>query len=441
MLGINKYQDLFLVSAENQPFPRDERNLPQRFSGQEHEPHAEAVSQRLQHLPQNVVPSRRVSSSLSHLSSPHSFCLNDPSCDRVTATVTSRLTPGPRRTSLTSVSLTQDARAKASSSPNRTKLFHMNTWSARFTSPGWASVEPHSPYENPPDCKHISSAAFHHWRIQVRFAYLRAGDIMWPTQGIHVQGGPGPLLHHQVQRASTQQRGQNEKFPYLSYAAVDCIHSFSNVAELSSCVFSARMTSACISQTTPSTRTARTLSMTRTPAANGAQAQPVLSGNHFRRLSRLSCALVPRKLSTLNKLLESLGCNTEKMWTDIEDAIVKTLISAHPILKHNYHTCFPNHTTCSACFEILGFDVLLDHRLRPWVLEVEERRTLIWHEAELVLFGISNLLWVSQKPDIRGGALNVPSICVSRWITLRVLPLTLRWTARWRMRYSTTPLC
>ncbi|XP_040885483.1 tubulin polyglutamylase ttll6 [Toxotes jaculatrix] len=77
-----------------------------------------------------------------------------------------------------------------------------------------------------------------------------------------------------------------------------------------------------------------------------------------------------RKLSTLNKLLESSSCNTEKMWNDIEDVIIKTLISAHPILKHNYHTCFPNHTTASACFEILGFDVLLDHRLRPWVLEV-----------------------------------------------------------------------
>nr|XP_046233164.1 tubulin polyglutamylase ttll6 isoform X2 [Scatophagus argus] len=77
-----------------------------------------------------------------------------------------------------------------------------------------------------------------------------------------------------------------------------------------------------------------------------------------------------RKLSTLNKLLESFSCNTDKMWNDIEDMIIKTLISAHPILKHNYHTCFPNHTTGSACFEILGFDVLLDHRLRPWVLEV-----------------------------------------------------------------------
>ncbi|XP_037318794.2 tubulin polyglutamylase ttll6 [Pungitius pungitius] len=77
-----------------------------------------------------------------------------------------------------------------------------------------------------------------------------------------------------------------------------------------------------------------------------------------------------RKLSTLNKLLESITGNTDKMWNDIEDVIVKTLISAHPTLKHNYHTCFPNHTTGSACFEILGFDVLLDHRLRPWVLEV-----------------------------------------------------------------------
>lgn len=49
------------VFAENKPFPGDERDLPQGFSGQKHEPHAEALSQRLQHLPQNMVPSCRVS--------------------------------------------------------------------------------------------------------------------------------------------------------------------------------------------------------------------------------------------------------------------------------------------------------------------------------------------------------------------------------------------
>uniref|UniRef100_A0A8C5DG34 Tubulin tyrosine ligase-like family, member 6 n=1 Tax=Gouania willdenowi TaxID=441366 RepID=A0A8C5DG34_GOUWI len=77
-----------------------------------------------------------------------------------------------------------------------------------------------------------------------------------------------------------------------------------------------------------------------------------------------------RKLSSLNRHLQSCSFNTEKLWSDIEDLVIKTLISAHPVLTHNYHTCFPQHSSASACFEILGFDVLLDHRLRPWLLEV-----------------------------------------------------------------------
>ncbi|XP_058559588.1 tubulin polyglutamylase TTLL6 [Neofelis nebulosa] len=77
-----------------------------------------------------------------------------------------------------------------------------------------------------------------------------------------------------------------------------------------------------------------------------------------------------RKLSTFSVYMESHGYNTEQVWRDIEDVIIKTIISAHPIIKHNYHTCFPNHTLNSACFEILGFDILLDHKLKPWLLEV-----------------------------------------------------------------------
>ncbi|NXC89492.1 TTL13 polyglutamylase, partial [Cercotrichas coryphoeus] len=77
-----------------------------------------------------------------------------------------------------------------------------------------------------------------------------------------------------------------------------------------------------------------------------------------------------RKLSTLNAWMAEHGYDTSKLWADIDDIVIKTLISAHPVLKHNYQSCFSNHPTGCACFEILGFDILLDRRLKPWLLEV-----------------------------------------------------------------------
>ena len=40
------------------------------------------------------------------------------------------------------------------------------------------------------------------------------------------------------------------------------------------------------------------------------------------------------------------------------------------MLQFVYRSCFAHHTVTSACFEILGFDILIDRKLRPLLLEV-----------------------------------------------------------------------
>ena len=83
-----------------------------------------------------------------------------------------------------------------------------------------------------------------------------------------------------------------------------------------------------------------------------------------------TCPVFSRRITTVNKWMLLNGYDVDKIWADIDDVIIKTMISAHPIIKHNYRTCFPNHVRGSACFEILGFDIVLDRKLKPYLLEV-----------------------------------------------------------------------
>ncbi len=46
------------------------------------------------------------------------------------------------------------------------------------------------------------------------------------------------------------------------------------------------------------------------------------------------------------------------------------MISVQPILAHNYRSCQPDNIQNNMCFEVLGFDVMLDSTLHPIILEV-----------------------------------------------------------------------
>ncbi|OON17050.1 hypothetical protein X801_07118 [Opisthorchis viverrini] len=76
-----------------------------------------------------------------------------------------------------------------------------------------------------------------------------------------------------------------------------------------------------------------------------------------------------RRITTLNRWFTQNGYNLEKIWNDVDDVVIKTVLSGYAVLRHNYRTCFPNHSQMSACFEILGFDIMFDHKLKPFVLE------------------------------------------------------------------------
>eukprot|EP01028_Stygiella_incarcerata_P001789 TRINITY_DN1330_c1_g3_i3.p1 TRINITY_DN1330_c1_g3~~TRINITY_DN1330_c1_g3_i3.p1 ORF type:complete len:400 (+),score=105.60 TRINITY_DN1330_c1_g3_i3:727-1926(+) len=68
--------------------------------------------------------------------------------------------------------------------------------------------------------------------------------------------------------------------------------------------------------------------------------------------------------------LLSHGHDSALVWDRIKDVVIKTIASAHSHLVHVYQSSRADGGSIQSCFEILGFDIMLDKKLKPWVIEV-----------------------------------------------------------------------
>ena len=72
-------------------------------------------------------------------------------------------------------------------------------------------------------------------------------------------------------------------------------------------------------------------------------------------------------LKALRKVLRSNGIDDKAVFQKIYDVINKTFLSVDPVLRQAHAQYVQGK---SNCFQLFGFDILIDNKLNPWLLEV-----------------------------------------------------------------------
>jgi Tubulin-tyrosine ligase family len=93
-------------------------------------------------------------------------------------------------------------------------------------------------------------------------------------------------------------------------------------------------------------------------------------------------------MSAVMKLLESHGINTDLLWKGIYDIIIKTILSGEETVIETVRKLGLSRNNC---FDLLGFDVLIDNDLKPWLLEVNLSPSMAT-DSPLDIYIKSNLL-------------------------------------------------
>jgi tubulin polyglutamylase TTLL6/13 len=98
------------------------------------------------------------------------------------------------------------------------------------------------------------------------------------------------------------------------------------------------------------------------------------------------------------------GFDAETMMEKICEIAVKTAISAQPVLAHAFKSTQPDDLENSMCFQILGLDIMIDQKLKPWLIEVNH----------LSSFGTDSPLDKKVKFDLIWDTLTLLNLSVKR---------------------------
>lgn len=105
--------------------------------------------------------------------------------------------------------------------------------------------------------------------------------------------------------------------------------------------------------------------------------------------------------SALNKHLRCTGVDVDRMWAGILDLTVKTLVGVAPSIAAKTRSV----TNCRYnCFELYGFDIMVDDTLKAWLLEVNLSPSmsadspLDWHIKSALITDAFNLVGICRDP-------------------------------------------